>query len=52
MSEKREGPEDAYGFVLQGPHDKAKAKYLDRNFSARFKFPLTVSVNPLAVVGW
>ena len=25
MSEKREGPEDAYGAVLQGPHDMAKA---------------------------
>ena len=29
MSEKREGPEDAYGFVLQGPHDKAKARLLE-----------------------
>ena len=26
MSEKREGPEDAYGVVLQGPHDRAKAR--------------------------
>ena len=26
MSEKREGPEDADGVVLQGPHDKAKAR--------------------------
>ena len=29
MSEKREGPEDAYGVVLQGPHDKAKATLLE-----------------------
>jgi hypothetical protein len=28
MSEKREGPEDAYGVVLQGPHDRAKATLL------------------------
>ena len=28
MSEKREGPEDAYGPVLQGPHDTAKAPRL------------------------
>jgi hypothetical protein len=29
MSEKREGSEDAYGPVLQGPHDKAKATLLE-----------------------
>ena len=29
MSEKRERPEDAYGFVLQGPHDTAKATLLE-----------------------
>jgi hypothetical protein len=29
MSEKREGPEDAYGVVLQGPHDRAKARLLE-----------------------
>jgi hypothetical protein len=29
MSEKREGAEDAYGPVLQGPHDKAKATLLE-----------------------
>src|SRR5919201_644395 len=29
MSEKREGPEDAYGVVLQGPHARAKARLLE-----------------------
>jgi hypothetical protein len=29
MSEKREGSEDAYDSVLQGPHDMAKATLLE-----------------------